>query len=344
MDKNQRPKISICVPTYNGEKYLKETLKSILSQTYNNYEVLIVDDQSTDNTWEISKDFFNRDSRIQTYKNNENLGLVENWNRCIELASGDWIKFVFQDDIIKSDCLEKMIKNATLENPLIFCHRDFFFSPAVDIKTREFYANTPNLEDYFSKSCTISPQKISKMALNIGSNFFGEPTSTLIHKSVFNTYGLFNKNMVQMCDLEFWIRVGSNTGIQYLHEPLVTFRVHEHSTSSKNHQLANHFKTEYIDLLILLHEYVHNPLYKRIREVGNQATPKRNFKKELAKRAFWSKNYAIQLTKKNISEKSPPVLEWEKLINQYPKINTSFRLFFYKFKAWIDKAVLWRLN
>ena len=112
------PKVSICIPTYNGERYIEKTLNSVLLQTYDDFEVIIVDDQSSDNTWEILTQYAAQDGRIHLFKNEHNLGLVGNWNRCIELAQGEWIKFVFQDDIIRNDCLELMMNGANNNEPL----------------------------------------------------------------------------------------------------------------------------------------------------------------------------------------------------------------------------------
>ena len=94
------PTISVCVPVYNGTKYLRECLDSILVQSFENFEVIIVDDQSTDATFDLAQEYPAQDARIRPFRNPHNLGMVENWNRCLDLASAEWIKFVFQDDLI----------------------------------------------------------------------------------------------------------------------------------------------------------------------------------------------------------------------------------------------------
>src|SRR4051812_42885322 len=104
--------VSICIPTYNGEKYLKECFDSVLAQTYANTEVIVVDDGSTDGTFKILEEYASKDNRIKLVKNSANLGLVGNWNRCLEIATGEWIKFAFQDDVLNKNCIEKMIEAA----------------------------------------------------------------------------------------------------------------------------------------------------------------------------------------------------------------------------------------
>lgn len=94
-------KVSICIPTYNGARYLEACLDSVLSQTYKNIEILVVDDGSTDATLKILGRYVASDQRIRLVRNvvvsNEhNLGLVGNWNHCIELSQDEWIKFVYR--------------------------------------------------------------------------------------------------------------------------------------------------------------------------------------------------------------------------------------------------------
>src|SRR5450631_1193388 len=113
------PVISVCVPTYNGSKYLGNCLDSILSQTFNDFEVLIVDDLSSDNTFDIAMAYAERDKRFKLFQNTVNLGLVGNWNQCVELAGGEWIKFVFQDDVLAPECIEKLLHKALQGHKLI---------------------------------------------------------------------------------------------------------------------------------------------------------------------------------------------------------------------------------
>lgn len=335
--------VSICIPTYNGAQYLEACLDSVLNQTYRNIEILLVDDQSTDNTVEIIKRYAAIDNRIRLVKNKQNLGLVGNWNRCIELAGGEWIKFVFQDDLISKNCIERMLGVASIEHPLIFCRRDFFFEDNIDFKVKNIYLNIHRFDEFFPKTGLISPTDISKTILKTNDNFFGEPTSSLIHKSIFDHFGLFNNNLIQICDLEFWIRVSTNIGINFINEPLVKFRVHANSTSSKNHELML-YRTSLLDDLILLHEFAYNPFFESFRQISKQSIPKRNFKYELAEKAYWLKNYGFQLAKNEESIYSNPVIEWKKISGYYPNLISSPYLYFHKIKGWVNTNILWRLK
>jgi len=261
--------LSVCIPTYNGEKYIDECLNSILNQSISvDFEVIIVDDSSTDNTYEIVKKYANKDVRIKVFQNQTRLGLVKNWNKCFYYASGNWIKFLFQDDVLKPTCLEKML-NKTSNSDFIICEREFIYEKDV----------LPYIKDWCENQCLrlrnisheefITPKFISDQIIKrCGCNFFGEPTSVLIKRELCFNYPFFNYNMVQICDLEYWTRLSTNIGLVYIPEELVSFRVHSNSASSNNNS-NNSFRSSKIDYLILLHEYLYDSQYLNFRELTN---------------------------------------------------------------------------
>ncbi|HIJ77231.1 MAG TPA: glycosyltransferase family 2 protein, partial [Deltaproteobacteria bacterium] len=95
------PKISVCIPTYNYAHYIAPAIESVLNQRLTDFELIILDDCSKDNTEEAVSRFLN-DKRVLFEKNERNLGLVANWNKCISMARGEYIKFVFADDMLAS--------------------------------------------------------------------------------------------------------------------------------------------------------------------------------------------------------------------------------------------------
>jgi glycosyltransferase involved in cell wall biosynthesis len=335
--------VSICIPTYNGAQHLSECLDAVLSQSFSNYQVIIVDDQSSDNTWEILNQYAAQDNRISLFRNERNLGLVDNWNRCIELSQGDWIKFVFQDDIIRHDCLERMLKTADVDMPFVLCRRDFFFHSNIDAKTKKGLMSIPRFDEIFPGVDLISPSQICQAVLTDSRNFFGEPTSTLIHRSVFERFGLFNSVMVQLCDLEYWIRVGINTGIKYIPDPLVQFRVHSSSASSKNSKDSQVYRSSHLDRLILLHEFAYNPFYEPLRKFAKQSNLNLNFKIQLAKRAYWLKNIAYSKSPDSSNE-MPLINHWQTVAKVYPKLVSSIYLIPYKIESWLRRNLFWRFN
>jgi glycosyltransferase involved in cell wall biosynthesis len=97
------------VPVYNGERYLGRTLDALLSQTFADFELILTDNGSTDNTQSICRDYAARDRRIRYYRSDTNLGIVRNFNRCFELARGTYFKWNAADDLIAPTFLEKCV-------------------------------------------------------------------------------------------------------------------------------------------------------------------------------------------------------------------------------------------
>ena len=108
MNRSEFPLISVCIPVFNGEKYIKESIDSVLIQTEKNFELLIVDNCSTDSTLEIVASY--NDPRINVFKNTTNLGSLRNFNRCIELSRGEYFIILPHDDILMPTMLETFCK------------------------------------------------------------------------------------------------------------------------------------------------------------------------------------------------------------------------------------------
>ena len=106
--------VSICIPCYNAGETSKETIQSLINQTYSDFEVIISDNHSTDNTIEIIKSF--HDDRIRIYENESNLGVIQNYHLALSRATGKYVKLLCADDIITPDCIEKQV-NVFLSHP-----------------------------------------------------------------------------------------------------------------------------------------------------------------------------------------------------------------------------------
>ena len=101
--------VSILIPVYNREAIVGETINSAINQTYKNLEIIIVDNCSTDGTLELLKQYAAQDERIYIFQNQENIGPVRNWKRCIDEANGEYGKILFSDDVIESNFLEQTL-------------------------------------------------------------------------------------------------------------------------------------------------------------------------------------------------------------------------------------------
>lgn len=114
-------KVSIIIPVHNAEKFIGKTIESILNQTYKNWEMLIFNDKSKDNSLKIIKKYSEKDERIKVVDSKENVGVVAARNKLIEIATGEFIAFLDADDYWKQNKLEKQIKFMRKNNALISC-------------------------------------------------------------------------------------------------------------------------------------------------------------------------------------------------------------------------------
>ena len=104
------PLVSILIPTYNRENLIKDAIESALNQTYKNIEIIIVDNKSIDNTWQVIKSYEGKDSRIKAFQNKKNIGPVLNWKECVSFSKGSFVKFLFSDDYISENYIEQGMK------------------------------------------------------------------------------------------------------------------------------------------------------------------------------------------------------------------------------------------
>jgi glycosyltransferase involved in cell wall biosynthesis len=318
-----KPLISVCIPTYNGESYLSECLDSVLAQTFSDFELLIVDDQSSDQTLDIVKKYAEKDLRIRIIQNRSNLGLVGNWNNCIDLAKGEFIKFVFQDDLIVPECLEKMLLATKPSTSIVFCRRNFIFEDVISEELHQFYLSLLFPEKFLPNSTEISEKDFCQAALkNIGLNFIGEPTVVMIRKDVFQKFGNFNPNLIQLCDLEFWSRVASNTGITYVPETLATFRIHGKSTSSTNAD-KNQYRRD-LDVLIMLHDFAHHQVYENFRQLATNFDDPINLREVFNRSAYYEWKKANLLVKESNKMSCAALDVWKNVAQIYPAFKPNF--------------------
>ncbi len=262
-----QPLISVCIPTYNGEAYLRECIDSCLLQTFVDFELVICDDGSTDGTVAMMESYIKQHAQIRFYKNIKNLGLVSNWNRCLDLATGTWIKFLFQDDVMRADCLQQFNDASGKGYDLLVCKRQFMLDKETTEAERKYYKEeVRTLENTgYYRSDAFSPEVVSRIASeNISMNFIAEPSLAFFKKGLLSKTGLFDADLKQICDLEFFLRVGSNYGLLYLPEQLCRFRIHAHSTTEKNIGSTD-YRLHYLEALTFALKLLAKPEFKAFR-------------------------------------------------------------------------------
>jgi glycosyltransferase involved in cell wall biosynthesis len=236
-------KVSICMPTYNGEKYIKQTIDSILNQSFKDYEVIFVDDGSTDDTCKIIESYNNKKFRLIKEKNSGSM--VKNWNRCFKYAKGEYIIFVFQDDLIAKDCLEKKVKLLD-ENPdVVFCYS------ASSIINDE--GNKIITRRYFNKDTIIDGKDLISRSFNRGENIFGEPSNILFRKEICDKAGAFCDRLNYTPDLEYYLKIVKYGKVAYINEDLTNFRI---SSSSMTYNLFKNYNRIISDDEIFIEEFI----------------------------------------------------------------------------------------
>lgn len=132
----RQPLVSIIIPVYNRENIVRRALDAAISQTYNNIEIIVCDNASTDNTWITLQNYASKDSRIHIFRNANNVGPVRNWIECLNHVSGEYTKILWSDDSISFDYIEKTL-------PILERHNNVGF---VYTKTRII---TPTVDNYY---------------------------------------------------------------------------------------------------------------------------------------------------------------------------------------------------
>lgn len=256
------PKVSVNICCYNSEKYLKETIQSVLDQTVSDFEIVIINDGSTDRTEEIVKNF--NDHRIR-YFYQENRGLSYSRNRAISLSSGDYIAFLDHDDLWIPTKLEKQVAFLDKNADTGFVYSNFYIMD--EIEGRRYPA---------FKSSQPKGQIFEKFLYEYRSGI----VTVLIRRSGLSKLdSLFDINLKYVEDYDLFMRYLHANRACYIHEPLAFYRVHYGMSSlkllssavSEQQYVIDKFKRLYSDFEI---KYAHAIRYVNVR---------------LEYRALWSK-------------------------------------------------------
>lgn len=223
--------ISIVLPVYNGEVYLAESIQSIINQTYSNFELIIVNDCSSDNTEKIVKDFMSKDGRIILINNKENQRLPKSLNIGFNVAKGKYLTWTSDDNIYHSIALEKMLMYLKTHSSIGMVYADMNL---ID-KDGNIIGNRISKDnDYFKYNC-------------IGACF-------LYKKECKDVVGEYNPERFLVEDYEYWLRIAKSFKIGHLSEFLYKYRFHNNSlTFSRMKQIGERLlelKIDYLDDII----------------------------------------------------------------------------------------------
>lgn len=238
------PLISIIIPTYNQENYIESAIESAIAQNYGNMEIIVLDDCSTDSTFERASQYKHHEG-VKVIRNETNLGVPANWNKAISLSQGVYVKPLFGDDLLFPGCLKKLYNAILGEEDVgfVFCRRNILYKREDREKVMDTYLPTIVYQDeVFGKSDRLSRGKLASLVFPGMVNIIGEPTSLLVRREVFDSVGVFDDHYAQLVDLEFYVRVSQKYEIKAVPEILCSFRVHPGQLSNENLRQALHLR------------------------------------------------------------------------------------------------------
>ena len=238
----EKEKVSIIVPMYNAEKFIGKTIESVLAQTYQNWEMLIMNDVSTDNSLAIVSVYAKKDERIKIVNTEKNVGVVKGRNFLIDLASGKYIAFLDADDYWHNEKLEKQIKFMKEKNASISC------TEYTRVKENEEKINDVIIKEEISYNDMLKNNYLGCLTVmydteKIGKRYFKE----------------LEKNE----DYVLWLEIVKDVNTIYgLKENLAYYRVLDNSRSSNKVKTAKvrweiYRKIEKLSLLKSIYYFLH---------------------------------------------------------------------------------------
>lgn len=226
--------ISVLLPVYNGLGLLEYSVESVLQQEYTDWELLILDDASTDSSWNFINNINN--PRVSKFRNVENKGLFYNLNFLIKKSKGEIIKLWSQDDIMYQNCLAEI-------NIFHQRHPDitFSYSDRVIINARGEILNNRVKKDITPE--IISPDIHQKIFSFTGS-IAGNIANVAINRWALNKYGLFREDMKFSADLDMWERLTEHDNIGRIAVPLIKLRDHDGQLSRKKGYMIHQIRED----------------------------------------------------------------------------------------------------
>lgn len=215
-------KVSIVIPIYNTEKYLQECIDSCLKQTYQNMEIIAVDDGSTDNSNKILEKY---SGQIKIIKK-ENGGTPSALNAGIKSMDGEWFKWLSADDVLYENAIETLVKEAESQGEAA---KSCIFYSSYDIIDENSAVVGKVIEPNYNHLNSLSRNTI------LLDHYFGNGITSLIHRSIFDRFGIFDESIGFKEDYEFWLRccLIHDCNLFLIPQKLAKYRVHSTQLTKK---------------------------------------------------------------------------------------------------------------
>jgi glycosyltransferase involved in cell wall biosynthesis len=218
------PQISVLLPVYNGEAFVRKAIESVLAQTYGDFEFIIVDNASTDNTNSIAREYL-RDRRVKLYRNEETIHIVENFSKVFSYASAEsrWLKYIGADDFFYPACLQEMLRVAALD-------------PRVGLVSAQCYDGERLLAGAVPRECEIvsGPVFLRRLLLEPETReTVFSPSTVMMLKEAFKQKGGFRKELYHT-DTELFYLILNDYDLGFVHQPLCYSGRRPRSSMSKS--------------------------------------------------------------------------------------------------------------
>jgi glycosyltransferase involved in cell wall biosynthesis len=268
------PSISICIPVHNGAPWIDDAIDSALAQTRGDFELLLVENASTDGTGEIVRRRSADDPRIRTECFDELVGAAANHNRAIRLARGELIKFLHADDVLYPHCVERMARifDEHPEVGLVFAPRDILLEDAYDGDSRDWVDRYGTLHQNFAglvelnRGSDLLRQYLPTFVGAGYQNWVGEPSAVMVRRACFERTAAFRERLRVIGDVELWLRLFALADVGFVDEPLSAFRHHGRSATASHAQQ----RADWLDLLWLYEGLLAEPALEQYHPLVRQ--------------------------------------------------------------------------
>jgi len=217
---NNEPLVSVCIPVYNGEEHIAETIESVINQSYTNLEIIVLDNCSKDNTSEVISKYASLDERVHLFSNAITVDMGENWNLCIEHATGQYVMLLSADDLLMGEFVSRAIQSFRAYDFDVFSANHYLFNNSMQRQRRIKIAE----KKYQNFTCLV----LLKNPFSINFSLFSRKAITELQS--LNKGKLF-KNYYT-CDYDLWIRASNQLSIYFTSEKLGRYRLHDNNLSN----------------------------------------------------------------------------------------------------------------
>ncbi len=235
------PRVSVAIPAYNAAPWIEEAVTSVLGQSMPDFELIVVDDASTDATAEIVRAV--ADPRIRLVRNDVNLGQNASWNHAISLCRAPLVKFLCADDRLREDCLERMLNVAERSERvgMVFSLRLIEPEPG-DENGRRWAAAHARTHEYFGPLDEVNRgRRLFDVYFEacFPDNWIGEPTNVMLRRDALDSLGGFHPHIKQALDMDLWVRAMFHYDVGFVDEPLAVYRLVQSSVSRTTAQAGS---------------------------------------------------------------------------------------------------------